>query len=145
MSLRVKIETAQQGCTIKVGTAHCERIAFICRAPVMRVNPSYPVASQGYLGYSLDLFRLISMCINGVVAQWLWSSEVLSTLLKVFSLLLWNPKSPVKLCMLYFIIFSFFNLKFMLFGKCGLGSSGQRRRRGKKKVNKKQILSALFT
>ncbi len=41
----------------------------------MRVNLSYLIASQGYLGYSLDSFRLISVCrhgVTGTVALILW-------------------------------------------------------------------------
>lgn len=91
---------AQQVCTTKVGTAHWERIAFVCRAPVMRVNPSYLIASQGYLSHSLDSFRLISTCRHGVAAQWLWSSDALSAQLNcLFS---FAVKSRKALCAIFY-------------------------------------------
>lgn len=66
--MRLESKQRSKVCPIKVGRTHCERLAFICRAGLMRVNPSYLIASQGYLGRSLDSFRLISTCRHAVAA-----------------------------------------------------------------------------
>lgn len=55
--------TVQQVCIIKVGAAHYEGTVITCRTPVMKVNLSLLIASQGYFKlyiYNIGLFRLIS-------------------------------------------------------------------------------------
>lgn len=78
----------------------------------MRVDLGYLIASCGYLSYSLDSLRLISMCRHGVAARWLWSCDALSARSFLFCCEIW------QLCVLSFIIFSCFDLKFTLPRKC---------------------------